>query len=229
MALFGISDIHLSLSSEKPMDIFEGWSDYVDRLRINWEKRVSENDIVVLPGDISWAMSLSDTKSDFSFIERLPGKKIISKGNHDYWWVTVRKIERWFEENNFLSISVMHNKSYMYNDIAISGTRGWVLEEDDSESMKIYMREVGRLRLSLEDAKKRNPREIIAFMHYPPVCRNYKQVEIIDVFKEFGINRCFYGHIHGKNAEYSINGNVDGIYYKLISADHIGFSPYFIN
>ena len=228
MALFGIGDLHLSLSSAKPMDVFEGWEDYSDRLLQNWKSRITNEDTVVIPGDLSWAMTLEQAYKDFSFINNLPGNKIILKGNHDYWWSTVKKIETWLNVNDFSSVSVLHNNSYMYGKIAITGTRGWNLERDNAESIKIYLREVGRLRLSLDDAVKKDPEEIIVFLHYPPIYSNYIQHEMIDLFSEYGIKKCFYGHVHGKSIDYSINKEVGGITYRLISADHLRFSPRYI-
>jgi len=228
MALYGIGDLHLSLSAEKPMDIFEGWTDHMARLEKNWRKRVKPDDLVVLPGDLSWAMSLDDAKADFAFIDSLPGDKVLLKGNHDYWWSTVSKIESWLDRNGFHSISVLNNKSVMYKEDAIAGTRGWLLERTDEKSMKVYNRELNRLRLSLEDARRRDPPEILVFLHYPPIFSNYVQTEVLEILSEFCIKRCYYGHVHGKSVEYAVNKKVNGISFKLISADYLRFSPHLI-
>jgi len=153
---------------------------------------------------------------------------VIIKGNHDYWWSTATKINGFLGNNSFTTINIINNNSITYNDVSIAGTRGWVLERDSIESMKVYLRETNRLRLSLEDASGKKNKEIIAFLHYPPVYANYRQTEIIDLLKEFNIKRCYYGHVHGTSFKYSVNGERDGITYKLISADYLKFSPHLI-
>ncbi len=228
MALYTIADLHLSFSEDKPMDIFEGWSDYQERLNNNWRNRITEDDVIVVPGDLSWAMSLDKAYEDFAFLESLPGKKILLKGNHDYWWSTVTKIELWLESHDFRSISLLFNNSHLYGNIAIAGTRGWVQETGNPDNEKIYQRELGRLRLSLVDAIKKDPEEILVFLHYPPIYSNYRQDEVIDILREFNVKRCYFGHVHGKSINYAINGEVDGIFYKLVSSDYLQFSPYFI-
>ena len=226
MALFSIGDLHLSFAAEKQMDVFEGWADYAARLDKKWRERVSKDDVVVLPGDLSWAMRLDEAKEDFAFVESLPGKKIILKGNHDYWWTTKAKLENWFSDNSFSTISILSNNSYAYGEYAIAGTRGWQLDPDDEKSLKVYRREANRLRLSLNDAKAREPREILVFLHYPPVFAFYTQTEIIEILQEFGVKRCYYGHVHGSSIAYAVNREAFGICFKLVSADYLRFSPY---
>lgn len=228
MALYTIGDTHLSLGGEKPMDIFEGWGDYVTRLEQNWTRLIKAEDSVVIPGDISWGMSLEEAEEDFKFLESLPGKKILLKGNHDYWWTTMKKMENWLSENEFSSISILSNNSFLYGSVAIAGTRGWLQNDDNAEDKKIFERELGRLRLSLDDAVKKNPDEILVFLHYPPVYSNYTQQPVVDLLREYGIKNCFYGHVHGKSINYAFSGEYDGIRFKLVSADHLQFSPYFI-
>ncbi len=225
MSLYAIADLHLSLGTDKPMDIFSGWDNYIERLSENWKKLVNDNDTVVIAGDISWAMKLSECTEDFKFINSLPGKKIFLKGNHDYWWETVSKINAFLEENHFDTISILFNNSFEIEDYVICGTRGWGIECEKDEDIKILKRECGRLRLSLEDAKNSN-KEPIVFLHYPPVFGNNVCSEIIDILKEYNIKKCYYGHIHGSNMiKASLIGEYEGIYFKLISCDAVSFTP----
>ena len=228
MAIYGIGDLHLSTFNDKPMDIFGGWSDYISRIENNWEQRVNDEDLVVIPGDLSWANNIDEARDDFGFVHKLSGRKIILKGNHDYWFSTAAKVSRFISENGFNSISVLNNNSFRYNDIAIAGTRGWILDHASNENMKVYSREVQRLRLSLEDAKRGNPNEIIAFLHFPPIYANYEHPEIIELLTEYGVKRCFYGHVHGNSINYAVNDIKYGIMFKLISADYLQFAPYLI-
>ena len=225
MSLFAIADLHLSLGEDKPMDVFSGWNDYVERLEENWRKLVTDDDTVVIAGDISWAMKLEETVTDFKFINSLPGKKIILKGNHDYWWGTKSKIEKLLEEYELNTISVLFNNSYTYGDYAICGTRGWFLENDTPEDIKVLNREVGRLRMSIDSALETG-KEPIVFLHYPPYYRGIECAEIMDVLLEYQIKRCYYGHIHGKrNFRFAYEGDYKGITFTLISGDRIGFMP----
>ncbi|MBE6912614.1 MAG: serine/threonine protein phosphatase [Ruminococcaceae bacterium] len=228
MALYTISDLHLSKSVDKPMDVFGPlWEDYENRLLAGFEK-LSEDDITVIQGDISWAMSMSDSLLDFKFIDSLPGKKIISKGNHDYWWDTATKIKRFFSENEITTIDILHNNAFSVGNFAICGTRGWFYEEENGNSRKIYDREIGRLKRSLEEGIKTGADRILCFLHYPPICSGYECDEITDMLRDFGVERCFYGHLHGyghKSAFEGVHKNVD---YSLVSADYLAFDPYFI-
>lgn len=225
MSLYAIADLHLSLGTDKPMDIFGGWDNYVERLKENWKNTVKADDTVVVAGDISWAMRLNEAFEDFTFIESLPGKKIFLKGNHDYWWTTRKKIEDYLLENNFNSISILFNSAAAVGDFAICGTRGWSYDCSSQENIKILNREVGRLTLSIEQAQKYNC-EIIAFLHYPPVFSGYECTEIIDVLRKYNIKKCYYGHIHGKRiANKAVVGSYKGVDFHMISCDQIGFSP----
>lgn len=229
MSLYAIADLHLSLGTDKPMDIFGGWDNYVERLRENWESTVKADDTVVVAGDISWAMRLNETFEDFAFIESLPGKKIFLKGNHDYWWTTRKKIEDYLFANNFNSISILFNSAAVVGDFAICGTRGWSYDCSSQEDIKILNREVGRLTLSIEQAQKYNC-EIIAFLHYPPVFSGYECTEIIDVLRKYNIKKCYYGHIHGKRiAKKAVVGLYKGIDFHMISCDQVGFSPVLVS
>lgn len=223
MAIFTIGDLHLSLGGEKPMDIFRGWENYVERLQENWLAAVGENDTVLVAGDTSWAMRLSDCAADFAFLERLPGKKILIKGNHDYWWTTLSKMNRYVEENHFTSISFLHNDCVFAQGKALCGTRSWLFDVGQPHDEKVMKRECGRLRASLTAA---GDAEKIVFLHYPPVYPNADAKEIIQILHEFGVKQCFYGHLHGASIARAVQGNIDGVEYRLISADALHFFPY---
>lgn len=225
MSLYAIADFHLSLGTDKPMDIFNGWDNYVERLRDNWLKLITENDTVVIAGDISWAMKLSETETDFRFIDSLPGKKILLKGNHDYWWDTVSKIKRALDDFNINSIDVLFNNSFVVDDYVVCGTRGWTLDTETDEDKKILLRECGRLRMSLESARE-SGKEPVVFLHYPPIFASQIQTDIIDIMTEYNVKKCYYGHIHGHNLiKAAFNGEYKGISFKLVSCDALGFMP----
>ena len=222
MSLFAIADTHLSFGTDKPMDSFPGWNDYVDRIEKNWNKIVTDDDTVVIAGDISWAMNFDELKADFDFIERLNGKKIILKGNHDYWWNTSKKMNDFIESQRYKTISILFNNSYDIDGVSVCGSRGWLFDVDDEHDEKVLNREVGRLRLSLESAVND---EIIVFLHYPPVTTDTKCDEILSLLKEYGIKKCYYGHLHGIAAKKAIDDVVDGIEFRLISCYRLGFVP----
>ncbi|WP_294954209.1 metallophosphoesterase [uncultured Eubacterium sp.] len=222
MSLFAIADTHLSFGTDKPMDSFPGWNDYVDRIEKNWNKIVTDDDTVVIAGDISWAMNFDELKADFDFIERLNGKKIILKGNHDYWWNTSKKMNDFIESQRYKTISILFNNSYDVDGVSVCGSRGWLFDVDDEHDEKVLNREVGRLRLSLESAVND---EIIVFLHYPPVTTDTKCDEILNLLKEYGIKKCYYGHLHGIAAKKAVDDVVDGIEFRLISCDRLGFIP----
>lgn len=225
MALFAIADLHLSLGENKPMDIFAGWNDYVDRLENNWKSIITDNDTVVIAGDISWAMKLEETYVDFKFINDLPGKKIFLKGNHDYWWGTKSKTDSFLHSNGLDSISILFNNSYVCGDFAVCGTRGWFLENDTPEDIKVLRREVGRLTASVKSAVE-SGKEPVVFLHYPPVYNGTECKEIVEVLEKYNIKKCYYGHIHGhRNMKYAFEGNYKGIEFKLISCDKLSFTP----
>ncbi|MCQ2514486.1 MAG: metallophosphoesterase [Ruminococcus sp.] len=225
MSLFAIADLHLSLGEDKPMDIFAGWNDYVNRLKTNWCKLITDDDIVMIAGDISWAMRLEETYVDFKWINDLPGKKVFLKGNHDYWWGTKGKIEKFLAENELDTISILFNNAYETDEYALCGTRGWFLENDTPEDLKVLNREVGRLRTSIECALKTG-KEPIVFLHYPPYYNRTECKELMDVLIEYNINKCYYGHIHGaKNMRNAFEGEYKGINFKLISCDKLSFIP----
>ena len=225
MSLFAIADTHLSFASNKPMDDFEGWFNYTDRLKENWNKIIDDKDYVVIAGDISWAMNFDELKADFDYINQLNGKKIILKGNHDYWWNTMSKMNKFIEENNFNTISILHNNAFDFDDFSVCGSRGWFFDSDEEQNEKVLNREVMRIKASIESAL--NCKKIF-FLHSPPVYENQCCEEIVSLLKEKGIKKCYYGHIHGVAAKYAFDDNYDGIDFKLISADRLNFMPLLI-
>ena len=219
MSLYVIADLHLSFGTDKPMDIFGGWKGYVEKIEKNWTKRVDSGDTVVIPGDISWGMDFEESRPDFEFLDKLPGKKILLKGNHDYYFSTKNKIDKFFRENGFNSLNFLFNNSYEYGEYSICGTRGWVNEPGQVADSKILKREAGRLKLSLDSAEKKP----IVFLHYPPIFAGSETVDILHVLREYKVDRVYYGHLHGRSCKNAVEGEVDGIYYKLVSSDHLKF------
>ena len=225
MSLYAIADTHLSLGVDKPMDVFRGWSDYVDRLKDNWERLITPDDTVVIAGDISWAMRLDECYEDFRFLNELPGTKLLMKGNHDYWWQTKKKIDDYIEANRFTTLKVLFNNAYEAGDIAVCGTRGWYYDKDGEHDEKVINREVGRLKLSYEAARQFGKR-IVAFLHYPPVYGGVECEEIMNALLELGITDCYYGHLHGERTHVNATvGEYRGIDFHLISGDYTRFVP----
>lgn len=225
MAIYTIADLHLSFSTDKPMDIFgTNWENYEEKIKEDWLKKVRKEDYIILPGDFSWAMYLEETVKDFEFINKLPGKKILLKGNHDYWWTTVTNMRKFLKENSFEDIDFLHNNSYQIENKIIVGTRGWSLSED-LEDKRLTKREADRLELSISNGIKEygNEKEIIAFMHYPPITKNYQNTEYINVLKKYNIKKCYYGHLHSISIQEALEGIIDGIEYKLVSSDGVDF------
>ena len=221
MALFSISDLHLSFGTDKPMDVFgERWKNYEQRLMENWNNAVSADDVVIVNGDNSWAMYLEDTFKDFDFINKLNGTKLISKGNHDYWWTTMKKHEKWCDENGFDSIKFLHNNYYMYKDVAICGTRGWQLTSRNEEDLKVYNREKERLLISLKLASEQSPSQIIVALHYPP------DSEFKQIMEEYNVRICLFGHLHAAGFKDYSDYDENGISYRLVSCDYLQFKPY---
>ncbi len=221
MSIYAISDLHLALSVPKPMDIFKGWENSTERIKANWCRIVKEEDTVILPGDFSWGLKLEETLEDFKFIDALPGKKILLKGNHDLWWSTVTKINNFFSENNIKSVELLYNNAILVEGKAICGTRGWLY--DAGSETKIRKRELGRLKLSLDFAKKIS-NELLVFLHYPPVYREYVCEDILSLLDEYGVKTVYHGHIHGSGFNSSVS-NYGGLEFKLISADCVDFTP----
>ena len=224
MALYAIGDTHLSLHKDKPMDIFGSkWENHAEKLKTGFSG-LSENDVCVICGDISWGMGIEETKEDFLFINSLPGKKLILKGNHDYWWSTAAKARRFFAENGIDSIDVIHNNYYEYGEYAICGTRGWFYEEEKGSEHdgKIMRREIMRLEASLKAA---GDRKKLVFLHYPPIFLKYRCEEILELLKSYEVRLCCYGHIHGKGCALAFNGWQGGTEFRLVSADFVDFTP----
>lgn len=225
MSIFAISDLHLPLGVNKPMDIFGGWDNYVERLEYNWQRKVKPDDIVIMPGDLCWATKLEQSLADFKFVESLNGTKIISKGNHDYWWQTVAKMDKFFDENDIKSVRLLHNNFFPLGKCAVCGTRGWISENGEPADKKVLLREAQRLETSISAAVK-SGLEPIVFLHYPPVFVYGENEEIMAVLHKYGVRECFYGHIHGKKGHsYAVKGMHDGINYHLISSDFLQFDP----
>ena len=223
MSLFTIADLHLSLGTDKPMDVFSGWENYTNRIAENWQKTVRKDDTVVIAGDVSWGITLNESLADLRFIDSLNGNKILIKGNHDYWWSTGSKIKSFFEANNIFTISILHNNCYSDGKYALCGTRGWVYDGVGEKDQKVINRECGRLERSIECAYHSGVKPVV-FLHYPPVYGDFVCYEIISVLKKYGINKVFYGHIHGSGIHNTV-AEYDGISLKLLSADNLGFKP----
>ena len=260
MSIFAIADTHLSESVSKPMDIFGSrWKNWTEKLKENWRKTVNENDTVIIPGDISWGMSMEEAKEDLLLLDSLPGNKIIGKGNHDFWWGTVSKTEDFFKKNGIKSIKILFNNAFLVEDTVISGCRGWYSDEktapENADYDKIVKREAGRLKMSLDAAKKlsvalpctESPREVSAlteaptsieiqsqteapisplvFFHFPPVFNDFLCREIVDVLKEYNVKECFFGHIHGRY-DFPQTVEFEGIKFTVVSADYLDFTPF---
>ena len=240
MSLFVIADTHLSLSCEKPMDVFGArWRDYTQRLETEWRAVVKEEDTVVIAGDISWGMTVEEAKADFDFLEALPGQKIIMKGNHDYWWQTMAKLDTFVESNQYKTIRFLHNNAYACDDFIICGSRGWYNDDKNkpmrgADSEKIVAREVVRIGLSLDAGHKLRKelmeqdgkdREVLAFLHFPPIFKGYMCDEIIMELYKKQVERCFFGHIHG-SYDAPLKREYADIEFYFIAADYLAFRPF---
>lgn len=224
MALYAIGDLHLCLGAEKPMDVFGGnWVGYMDKLK-DGISVITDADTTVLLGDLSWALDLSTAKADFTWINEIPGRKIILKGNHDYWWSTASKFYKFCEENGFSNQFILNNNHYEYNGWGICGTRGWFFEEERSgeHDEKVFKRELLRLEASLKSAGEL-PKMV--FLHYPPRYKGYECPEILELLQKYEVRRCFYGHLHGPSHKLAMEGLWDGVEYRLVSSDFLDFTP----
>ena len=230
MSIYTIGDLHLSYHENKPMSIFgDNWKGHEEKIRKHWEEKVKEDDLVVLPGDFSWSTYLKDTYQDFEYLNELPGKKILLKGNHDYWWTTVTSMRKFLKENNFESIDFLYNSAYQYENYIIAGTRGWG-QNEEGEDKKLLNREMARLEFSLKEAIKLNEnqdKEIIVFFHYPPIIKsnllNNEISEFVKILMQYNIKRCYYGHLHSISIKEAVEGQYYGIDFKLVSADGLDF------
>lgn len=224
MALYAIGDLHLCLGAPKPMDIFGGnWVGYMEKLQEGLSV-IQPGDTTVLLGDLSWALSLSEATADFAWIDRIPGRKIILKGNHDYWWSTAKKFYTFCSENGFSDQWILNNNFYEYDGWAICGTRGWFFEEEKSgqHDEKVFKRELLRLEESLKAAGEL-PK--LVFLHYPPRYKGYTCNEILELLEKYNVSRCFYGHLHGQSHSLAMEGPYNGTDFRLVSADYLNFSP----
>jgi predicted phosphohydrolase len=225
MALYAIGDLHLCLGAPKPMDVFGGaWVNYMDKLKEGLSV-IGPEDTTVLLGDLSWALDLENAQADFAWINKIPGRKIILKGNHDYWWSTAAKFQKFCVENQFSNMFILNNNFYEYEDWAICGTRGWFFEESRSSEHdeKVFKRELLRLETSLRAAGDRNK---MVFLHYPPRYKGYECQEILDLLQKYGVRRCFYGHLHGPSHKLAMEGVWDSVEFRLTAADYLNFTPF---
>ncbi len=224
MSLYVIGDLHLSFGCDKPMDVFGGrWENYTDKL-LSGFSTVKPEDTTVICGDLSWGMSLADAREDFLFIHRLPGKKIILKGNHDYWWTTASQAYRFFGENGIDSIEILNNNCIFHEDRAICGTRGWFPGESETaeQDRKMLARELLRMEASLKAAGER---EKLVFLHYPPKTLSCEWTEMLELLERYGVKNCWYGHLHSGGRALAFEGEAHGVRFHLISADHVQFIP----
>lgn len=228
--VYTIGDLHLPFGvGNKPMDIFPGWTNHVERLLENWNSKITDDDTVVLVGDHSWALKLEESRKDLEFIDKkLKGKKILSKGNHDLWWSTTKKITDFVDGNGFSTISFLFNNAFLVEGISICGTRGWIRENGEPADQKVLSREAGRLEASLQAGVKLGG-ELVAFVHYPPIYGAEENVPLTDILRKYNVKRCYYAHLHGQKIRGAINGERAGVSYKLVSADNVGFDPVQVN
>lgn len=221
MSIYAISDLHLSFGTNKPMSIFRGWENHADKIRANWKRLVTEEDTVIVGGDLSWGLKIEEARADFAFLDSLPGKKILLKGNHDLWWSTAKKLREFLEENQFSTIDFIFNNTAVVEGHAIAGTRGWFF--DDNSGKKVLLREAGRLEASLKAATE-SGLPVITFLHYPPVYSDSVCREIFDILKKYGITEVYHGHIHG-TGKYNAVSEFEGVKLTLTSCDLIDFTP----
>lgn len=223
MAIYAISDLHLSKAvSEKSMELFgKDWENYEQRIDENWKATVKDTDTVLIPGDISWSLDLDSAYADFAYIDSLPGNKIMIKGNHDYYFSTLTKVNKFLEDNNFKSIKILNNNSFCVENINICGFRGWGNTEDENvDDYKVYQRELVRLELSLNSIEEENKgKDIIVMTHFPPF-----RHEIKEIFKKYNVKKCIYGHLHGEGHYMIKEGLIDGVEYTMVSGDYTGFN-----
>ena len=236
MSVFSISDLHLSGSVPKSMEVFgRRWTGYTEKIEKRWRAVVTENDTVIIPGDVSWAMTLAEAETDFRFLASLPGRKLLGKGNHDFWWTTVTKMHRHLDTLGISGIDFLYNNAYRVENVIVCGTRGWFVEEGKQISVnpvdyeKLVSREAIRLELCITEAERLRTasEEILVYLHFPPVFGSFVCREIVDVLLSHGIRRCFYGHIHGSYLLDPVT-EFEGIRFSLISADYLDFTPLFI-
>lgn len=231
MSIFAISDLHLSLNGEKPMDVFGShWENYTEKMQDVWNRVVKPEDLVLIPGDISWAMYLEDTVKDFTYLDSLNGTKLLLRGNHDYWWTTLNKMETFVQDHAFQTIRFVKNSAFLWENTAICGTRGWTIPHPDSngEDRKIYERERQRLILSLEAAKSLPAEDILVATHFPPMEQDSVSCGFMDILQEYQVKECVFGHLHASAHRFAPQGNFDGIRLRLVACDYLKFTPILI-
>ncbi len=237
MSVFAISDLHLSLNqrTNKSMEAFgRRWADYVKKLENGWRAVVTERDTVIVPGDISWGLTTEEATEDLTFLHALPGRKLIGKGNHDFWWQTMSKLEAFKAQKGLTSIDFLYNNAYIVENMIVCGTRGWFYDPScenmpsDTDFAKISAREAGRLQLSIDAAKRLSAEHptlpITVFLHFPVIWNGKAQDELLSVLLRNGIRDCYFGHIHGS---YDVPSETEheGIKFTMISADFLNFIP----
>lgn len=229
MRLFALGDLHLGSAVAKPMDVFgPEWREHPRRVEVNWRRRVGPRDWVLVPGDISWAMSLEEALPDLEWLGGLPGRIVLLRGNHDYWWTSVSKVRRHLPPN----VRALQNDHLLLGGgVAVAGSRGWLFpgpEPLSEEDERIYRRELARLELSLESARRAGAREIVAMLHFPPGPPDGRPTGFTELLERYPVTRCVYGHLHGPAARNALRGKHRGVEYTLVACDAVGFSPVFI-
>lgn len=223
--LYGIGDLHLPGGQDKPMDVFgDAWADHPERIRQNWLATVGEDDIVLVPGDLSWAMTLAEAEEDLAYLGSLPGTVLLIRGNHDYWWQAIGKVRRALPPGVY---ALQNDHFALPGRIAVCGTRGWDLPGTDSDphDVKVYQREVLRLEMSLQSARAAGLEPKIAMLHYPPTTNDGRPTPMTDLLEAYGVSLCVYGHLHGQARRFAVSGTVRGVRYQLVACDAIGFAP----
>jgi predicted phosphohydrolase len=238
MAIFAIADLHLdTLSNEKSMEVFGNrWRNYVEKIEKNWNRVVGQNDTVIVAGDISWGLNLESAIPDLKWIDSLPGRKILMKGNHDFWWSTASKMNKAMQEHQLQTIEFLSNNAFEVENCIVAGSRGWFTDRSmqnaaqDVDYAKIMNREVIRLKMSLDVAdalRAKSDKEILAFLHFPPIWGDFRCEEILSLLRDYGIRRCYFGHIHGTYHVPSVFLEEE-IEFHMISADYLDFLPQII-
>lgn len=224
MALYAISDLHLALNANKPMDVFgDHWYKHHEKIRTNWTSKITPEDTVLIGGDISWSISIDEGMEDLAWINELPGRKLIIKGNHDYWWSGITKLNKLYENMHFIQ-----NNYFTYEDYAVCGTRGWICPSGNGLSQKdekIYAREQIRLRLSLDAAVKAGYNKFICMIHYPPTNERFEDSAFTKIFEEYSVEKVIYGHLHGPSLNRVLQGKRNNVEYIMTSCDFINFDP----